>query len=473
MSRRSLAFSQDRHWALVGGLATLVVHSVRRHRVLFALVWIAVVGASLGLLELLPRTYSAQVTIQVSPVQVIAGVGGGPGTAASTPGKYASEALLSHRNLVHLVETTDLMEQWARVEAPLPRLVNQLRERLHPLGPEERLEGFVDLLEKRLWVESDAKTVTIGALLPDPDLALAMVESAQASFLVARQQEEIATVEEGIGILEGRILEAREALDRALDNLQLARDERRLRAGGRPLRLVGPVSMLESPAGRRGAELQHDLQTRQRELANLVEARRRRIAELEAKLEDLRAVYAETHPAVVDTRERLEEARRESPEISALQRTLAPLEAEVRQRGLLSDVPLRGARERSSPLEGAFGSTDLQEERDPRISNAKAALLHAYGAYNGLQDRLQAVRLERDAARAAFKYRYVVMRPAQLPRGPVSPKPTLVALVSLVAGLVLAGFAPAFLDLASGRFVESWQVEQTLGVPLLGTLPEV
>ena len=231
---------------------------------------------------------------------------------------------------------------------------------------------------------------------------------------------------------------------------------------------------MDSP-GRRGSELQLQVDAKQRELAALVEVRKQRIAELESRLQQERTVYSETHPAVVETRESLEALQRQPPpEIAALQQELAPLEAEMQQRGLLSDVALRAPRGRHSAIDATtLEPFDPLEDRDAEISQAKTELNHAYARYDSLQDRVQAARLELDSARAAFKYRYVVIRPAQYPRGPVAPKPLLVLIASVVAGFVLAAFGSAFVDLASRTFMEDWQVEQALGVPLLGTLPEL
>ena len=148
------------------------------------------------------------------------------------------------------------------------------------------------------------------------------------------------------------------------------------------------------------------------------------------------------------------------------------MQAELQQRGLLSDVPLRAQRERPSAIAAAAESFDPLEDQEPEITYAKTELRQLEVRSNGLRDRVQAARLELDGARAAFKYRYVVIKPPQRPRGPVSPKIPLVAIASILAGLFLAAFAPAFSDLASRRFVENWQVEQELGVPLLGTLPD-
>jgi hypothetical protein len=471
-----LPTSQDRHWAVVGGHALLAAHAIGRHKLLFFLTWASVVGMSLGLVAALPKTYGVQTTIQVSPTQVISALSGvaQPAPGAPSVPTYAPETVLSRENLVALIRQTGLIEQWPRIRAPLPRLKDAIWRRIFPEPtPKERLDGFVLMLEKQLWVTSDQATVTIGITFPAPELALQLVEAAQQNFLQARQVQEISTLNEGIAILESRASEARAALDQSLQKLEEARKGRATKVGRRPSGPLSPIPSLDSP-GRRGSQLQLQVESRQRALAALVEARQRRISELEARLEQERAVYSETHPAVVDTRETLEALQRqESPQIVALQGELVPLEAELQQRGLLSDVPLKAQRERHSAIDvTALEPFDLLEDQDPEINYAKTELRHAYARYNGLQDRIQAARLELDSARAAFKYRYVVIRPPQRPRGPVAPKTLLVVIASVMAGLVLAAFGAAFVDLASRTFVEDWQVEQSLGVPLLGTLPD-
>jgi hypothetical protein len=470
---------QDRHWAVVGGYALLVVHAIGRHKLLFILIWTSVVGMSLGLVAGLPKTYGVQTTIQVSPTEVISALSGtaqpAADAASSAPRTYAAEAVFSRESLVSLIRQTGLIEQWPRIRAPLPRLKDAIWRRIFPPPtPEEQLDSFVKMLERQLWVKSDQTTVTIGILFPDPGLALQLVEAAQQNFLEARQVQEISTINDSIAILERRASEAREALDQSLKKVEEARAGLATKRGRQPSLPPSPIFSLDSLPSRRGSELQRQVESKRRALTALVEARQRRISELEARLEQERAVYSETHPAVVDTREKLEALRKHSPEIAALQQELAPLEAEVQQRGLLSNVPLKAHREHQSAVDvTALDSFDSLEGRDPEISQAKTELNHAYASYNGLRDRIQAARLELDSAQAAFKYRYMVIRPAQRPRDPVSPKRLLVAIASVTAGLVLAAFGPAFVDLTSRTFVEEWQVEQALGVPLLGTLPDL
>jgi len=432
---------------------------------------------SLALVATLPKTYDVTTTIQVSPTQVISGLSGesqsAPGRGSSALGKYATETVLSRQNLVALVRQTDLMDKWPKIRAPLPKLKDAIWSRLFPPPTlEVQQEVFVGILGSRLWVDSNQTTVTIGIHFPDAQLALRLVEAAQENFLAARQVEEISTVSDGLAILEGWASQARETVDQSLKELEEVRRRRSAKLGRQPSLLVAPIPPRDSP-GRRGSQLRLEVDNKERTLAVLIEARRRRVSELESRLEQERAVYSEVHPSVVATRESLEALQRhESPEIVALQKELAPLEQELQERGLLSDVPLRAQRDRRSAIDEtdpeAFG---LLEDRDPDINHAKTELRHAYARYNGLQDRIQAAGLKLDSARAAFKYRYVVIRPAQLPRGPVKPKTPLVAIASVLAGLFLAAFGVAFVELAPRTFVEDWQVEQALGVPLLGTLP--
>jgi len=217
---------------VVGGHGQLVLHAIARHKLLFGLTWAAVVGMSLGLVVTLPKTYEVQTTIQVSPTEVLGDRGQAAGTGA--PATYAAETVLSRQNLIDLIRKTDLIEQWPKTRAPLPRLKDAIWRRLFPEPTAaERLDGMVTLLEKRMWATSEQTTVTIGITFPDPQLALRLVEAAQESFLEARQVEEISTVEDGIRILEESASEAQQAVDRSKTKLDELRKERASRGGRR------------------------------------------------------------------------------------------------------------------------------------------------------------------------------------------------------------------------------------------------
>jgi uncharacterized protein involved in exopolysaccharide biosynthesis len=98
----------------------------------------------------------------------------------------------------------------------------------------------------------------------------------------------------------------------------------------------------------------------------------------------------------------------------------------------------------------------------------KAQVRFALATYNSFLDRIEGARLELDSARAAFKYRYTIIVPAQKPRGPIKPKPPLVFGASLIAGLAMAMLSTTLLDLHSRKLLENWQIKRKLKLPLLG-----
>ena len=83
---------------------------------------------------------------------------------------------------------------------------------------------------------------------------------------------------------------------------------------------------------------------------------------------------------------------------------------------------------------------------------------------------MSGAQLELDAVRAAFKYRYNVIWPAEVPVDPVSPNRTKILGAGLLGALLMAFLAAAAPDLQSGRIVERWQVERSLDLPILGEI---
>lgn len=86
--------------------------------------------------------------------------------------------------------------------------------------------------------------------------------------------------------------------------------------------------------------------------------------------------------------------------------------------------------------------------------------------------RIDGARIEQDTARAAFKYRYSVVRPASVPKKPVKPDVAVILVLSGVLALFSALVAGALRDWLSGRLVEPWQVERALELPVLAQVKQ-
>jgi hypothetical protein len=104
---------------------------------------------------------------------------------------------------------------------------------------------------------------------------------------------------------------------------------------------------------------------------------------------------------------------------------------------------------------------------DPVVDFARNNLRVASAKYEDLLMRIDSARIEQDTARAAFKYRYSVVRPASVPKKPEKPSVPVVIGAAFVLALLVGLLAGSLRDWSSGRLVESWQVEHSLGLAVL------
>jgi hypothetical protein len=225
------------------------------------------------------------------------------------------------------------------------------------------------------------------------------------------------------------------------------------------------------------AQLQFLLNTKRRAVSDLEDFREKRLAELTAQLTEQRVQYADQHPVVQDTRSRLEALRQDSPQLIQLKQDVADLMAEYRRKGggdpdtlSSSGRSLRPMRS-SAATHAALSNAELAD--DPQVDHARTSLRRATAQHEDLMMRIDAARIELDTARAAFKYRYSVVRPAAVPRKPVKPNVGLLLIATLGFALGLAALSGAASDLWSGRFVEPWQVERGLGLEVLAQVTVV
>jgi hypothetical protein len=108
------------------------------------------------------------------------------------------------------------------------------------------------------------------------------------------------------------------------------------------------------------------------------------------------------------------------------------------------------------------------EERDPAMVYARGRLRDAMERYGALRSQIQAGQIDLETAEAAFKYRYAVVTPAQVPKRPTSPNVLLVTLAAILGGLLIGLLVAVLADVHSGRLIERWQVELILDRPILG-----
>ncbi|HEY1334548.1 MAG TPA: hypothetical protein VGF31_09855, partial [Myxococcaceae bacterium] len=271
-----------------------------------------------------------------------------------------------------------------------------------------------------------------------------------------------------IAILESHAADLREQIDSTMEDLK--RDT----TPARPTKSDAPPPLpRRDPAAEaakaQAAEYKVMLEAKRRAINELDEFRRRRLAELQTELTQKRAVYADAHPAVAQILQSISALSEDSPQLAALRKDERDLQAEY-ERLSARKSDSSAATVRASEVAPRKKSSEAPEQ-DVQGEYGRTRLRFAMEKYDTLLDRINSARIELDTARAAFKYRYSVIRPPQLPKRPEKPKVPLVVAAGVLAAMALAVLAAALADLRSGRILETWQVERVLDLEVLGQVP--
>jgi uncharacterized protein involved in exopolysaccharide biosynthesis len=471
-------------WLLFGARA------VRRHKWRALAVTASIVALAAIGLAVFPKKYQVECRLLAQKNQVLAVAGDAQSGEGLT--RAATDVILRQENLNSLVRETNLVQEWPRRRAPIQRVRDWVTA-LAGAEPtnDERAEALVGYLQQQLKVWTEEGTVTIQIMWPDPQMAYRLVDAAQRNFLETRHVQEITTIAEAAAILEGHAADLRHDIDAALQDIQALRTRRRddhaaaaasaaPAPPSTPTSVASPLAAHDPSSDRRLTELRVLIDAKQKALDQLEAFRQQRVSQLQTKLEEQRGVYTDEHPVVSDMKQALQAASGESSqarqlrgELSRLNKDFAALSA-VGPSDLGKKDSARNER-RLAPFASAKGlpsdalniEQQLSDDRDPEVELARSKLRFAVENFQSLQDRLQKTRIDLDTAEAAFKYRYTVVTPPEVPHGPMSPKSGMILAVALVGGIVL-GLLTAFVtDLRRGTLYERWQVESALKLPVL------
>lgn len=467
-----------------------VLRGVRRHRSATVLTFLGVLAVGSVFTALYPRTYRAEAKLLANRSQIIRSLGNprSSGLPAEDPTRAAEETIFAHDNLVSMIKQTKLIEKFRETRAPILRLKDAaVRLVAGPMSDEDELDTMVGLLEKRLKVVTDSQTVTVSIDWPDAKMAYQLVETAQQNFLESRHVNEMTAISAALSILELHAGNVQKQVDEALHELERVRELRRKGSpspapagprleGARSVPAVTAPTRLEPTATQAAneqelAQLKFLLQSKKRARGDLEDFRARRLSELRAELAEQKVMYADQHPIVRDTLQRIAAMDQDSPQLVQVKEDIMDLLAEYRRKGGQDPDSLAEPRRRSpirtlgGQAQAAMTASELSD--DPLVEFSRNSLRVVSAKYEELMMRIDAARIEQDTARAAFKYRYSVVRPATVPKKVLTPNVPMLLVGSLLLALGCALFTGALLDVWRGRLVEAWQVEARLDLPVI------
>jgi uncharacterized protein involved in exopolysaccharide biosynthesis len=465
-------------YALIRNYVGFALRSPGRHKVLAIACFFLIVAVGFAAASVIPYRYQVQAKILAQRNPLMDSLSN-PGLSreGSAPTRAAREVLIRRENLIALAKQTDLVNRYMNERAPAVEARDWLMSRLSGdnRDPEKLLENLVDALEDRLVViASQEGTVTITFEWSNPETGRRIVEAAVQSFLESRYASEITAVSETIAILEDHDARLQKEIVASVARLTEKEKASRLRVGSRQEQRprvtrirVAPVE--DEELGR----LQAMAAARQRAMTELEGFRRRRLEELETQLMQQLAVYAPKHPEVLNTRQAIDSLKNPSPQIEALSTEIDDLNRQIARRTgtrlptrshVVPSDPVSEVEPTFPPLVSDSGDTELEFER------SHLEVLERQRAH--FMDRIDVAEVELETARAAFKYRYSVITPPQLPKKPIKDYRRLIWFGSLFGGVAAALAVSIGADLRSQRVLEPWQVERTSGLRILARARE-
>ena len=474
-------------WEKIAGYQRFLFGALRRRWWLTGGVLMMGLSATYFAYWLMPRSYHLETQLLAQRNQMMGAIAGRQDQVSPT--RAATETVLRRDNLVALAEKSELLKYWDRGESNASRLRGWIRNKLGrpPISDTDKMEMIVATLESRLTVETKSDytgegTVNIALDWSDPRMGLRLINAAQQSFIEARHLAETTAISEAMSILMGRAASMREEIDTTVHNIELRAKEKKdlrrqaaaelaaERAERRPTKdgatpTITPISDKETTQA-----LQALWESKKAAIKDLTENRNRRVAELNTKLAELRATYAENHPTVVDTVQTIEALSQDSPQLVALRKEEAALRGQYLGRSKGSEGTMGDALARLPRTGSVRAAAEPAAGDDRETEFAKAQLRFAAENYDHLQERIEGAHMELEAARAALKYRYIVVKPAQRPRDPEKPKPAKILGGGAAASLLVAILLAVIADLRTGKVYERWQLERALRLPVLAEI---
>jgi uncharacterized protein involved in exopolysaccharide biosynthesis len=476
-----------------------ILRAPRRRPVLALLAFALTLGFGVFIATFWPRSYGSRMRILAQHNLVLPALDNPSRSVpreADNPTKNAADTIMKRDNIVALMKQLDIIDRWQATRQPILRLKDKISLAISgPRPEEERFLDLIGLLEKRLTVTTDESSISVSIEWPDRQMAFDIMSLVQKNFLEARYDSNVSVIEEAIRILEERAKPQSKEVDVALEELSKLDAERKSSlapaAGGSPVRssatpssAVAPQGPIASQTNDTTSDAAPRLEEVRRRIRELEDENRRHLADAQNQLVDARTTLGPLHPTVIALHDKIAQLSAPSPELATLRASERELVARVAKGleapppqptpraqtpGAPAPAPAPAPEEVSTPRRGVDRLSQLDRD-DPPTALARSKLQAASAKYNELLSRIESASIELEVTRASFKYQYSIVKPPELARKPSKPNVPLVLIAAFVLAMILMVLIPGGLDIARGRFIEPWQVERQLNLPVLGEL---
>jgi hypothetical protein len=308
-------------------------------------------------------------------------------------------------------------------------------------------------------------------------MAYDIASAVERNFIDARYDAEISVINDAIEILQQHANEEKQRFDQARTDFESV--ELKLPKSPSPTAAQPTRSGVHTPSPTTTTtvdpELVRSLQETRASIQQLEANRVARVSEVNHQISEALVTYRPEHPTVVALTQKLAAAQAEPSDLVSLKSQ----ERALIGRLAVNAPPLAAAIVSAShsstsaatiaALTGSSGAPFVIEE-DPAVTVARMTLQQSAQKYADLETRIDGAKIELDIAKTAHKYRFSIVRPAEVSRRPSKPNP-LALFVGVSFFVFLIAFGGVLLrERSRGLVVEAWQLERSLKMPILGEL---
>lgn len=441
---------------------------------------VVMIGAALTVLAAIfaPRTYQVESRVLVQRTQALTG---GQQVFVSAEemrnqAKEYEEQMIARESVIEIIRKQNLVARWDDMRQPHRRLIDKINRKLGKPPPtdEEKFDALVQNISGRMKVWVDATTITVRLDWSEPEAARDIVDTAVKNFLEARRQSEVGVIPERIRILEAGVQQAHKDLETAAAELvrlqKLADPKKQVAVYVPPLRVAGNQPRIDENAVDPG--LKAKLDNVRAQIAVLQEAKLRRVAELNQELIQKKQVLADGHPEIQALKQTIAATEQDPPQLTALRAQEREILNEIAAkqaaaRAANADAPPRAAPRAAAPPPEP--KPEVVAGQAKNVQDAQVLFDAVTKKYTDLVNQLDLARIEEKTAEAAYKQRYKVTQPAEIPAAPKRPVHLIAIVLGILATIAAVLGVAALADRFSGIFFEPRDVRDRLALPVFAT----
>ena len=420
-----------------------------------------------------PRNYECEARVLVQRTNIISGGQGqqlSPEEMRNVAREY-EEQVMAKDNIVAIVRQKNLVARWDDMRQPHRRLLDKINRKMGkaPYSDDEKYDALVGKIHSSLKVWVDGATVTVKLEWSEPEAARDIVDAAVKNFLEARFQAEVGVIPERVKIYEGSLAQAHKDLESAA--LELQRQQKLANPKERVNNIIIPAlpNGVRETVDTADPALKAKLDGIRAQIAQLGGDKARRAAELQAEYNEKKTTLAEGHPEMIALKQRLDAANADSPQVAALKQ---------QERDVIEEIKAqkRAAAENAPKPKVAAAVPVAPKQDDPpqvgttkNVQDAQVQFETISKKFSDLAAQLDAARLEMKTAEAAFRTRYRVVHPAEIPAAPKRPVGLIAIAIGVMSTIAAVLAVAALADRFSGIFFEPRDVRDRLGLPVFAT----